>query len=268
MKRLAVLSPVVGLLLSFVVLTTPLAAAQGPATTLPGITVMGVGQASVPAETATIVLMLGSGDYYSEKPMTPPEEEPASSPAASAEQLASPVITALVDAGVPAADIELIGNPFTGDYGPYGGPTTLTLVFTLQDPDAERISALLLAAIDAATAGNMYVTMTGALYGVADCAPLNREARSAAIADAREQASLQADLLDVSLGDIVASRDDAYGAAAYSGMYGGYTQYNTCTLHGALDSTSVLYSVPAFDPAIEPTVTVSAHIELTFAIAP
>lgn len=267
MKRLTVLSPVAGLLLSLFVLASPLASAQGPAVTLPGIIVLGMGQASVPAETATIVLMLGSGDYSYEDPMMM-EGQPAATPASSLGEMAAPVIAALVDAGVPEADIQLISNPFTGDYGPYGGPTMVTLVFTLQDPDAERISTILMAGIDAATDEGMYVNMTGALYGVADCAPIEREARAAAIADAREQATVQAELLDVSLGDVVASRDDVYGAATYSGIYGGMMQNTTCTLRGGLDSTSILYSAPAFDPGIEPTVSVSASIELTFEITP
>lgn len=266
MKRAPFLSPAIAVVLSLLFITTPVATAQPAVTTLPGITVLGMGQVSVPAETATIVLMLGSGAYYKDPAMM--EEQPAATPASSPEVMTEPVIAALVAAGVPETDIELISNPFTGDYGPYGGPALVTLVFTLQDPDAEQISTILMAGIDAATAGGMYVNMTSALYGVADCATLEREARAAAIADARDKATVQAELLDVSLGDVVASRDDVYGAVTYGGVYGGIMQNNTCTLRGGFDSMSILYSAPTFDPGVEPSVTVSAYVELTFEISP
>jgi uncharacterized protein YggE len=245
---------------------TSLVAAQPAMSTLPGITVLGVGQASVPAETATIVMMLGTNAYYKEDPSMMEQASPTPQP--SPEEAAAPVIAALVAAGVPETDITLVSNPFTGDYGPGGGPTSFTIVFTMASPTSTGISDVLIAGIDAARAEGLYVNMTSALYGVADCAALERQARQAAIAHAREQATVQAELLDVSLGDVIASRDDAYGPIAYSGVYGGISQLNTCSLGDNADVINVLYSAPAFDPGVEPTVSLSAYIELTFDISP
>jgi len=267
MKRATFLPSTLAVVLSALFALTPLASAQPAPTTLPGITVLGAGQASVPAETATVILMLASDAYYYGEPVKGEVPAPAT-PSASAEEAAAPVIDALVAVGVPEADIELISNPFVAGYGPYPGPTTFTLVFTLADPTSAGIAELLTAALAAASEGGLYPNMMSALYGVADCASLQREARSAAIADAREQATVQAELLGVSLGDVIASRDDTYGAIAYSGMYGGATQYNSCTLRSGFDPMTAIYSAPAFDPSLEPTVTVSAYVELTFAIAP
>jgi len=266
MKRATFLSPVLALLVSLLITTTPLVAAQPSVSTLPGITVRGVGHATVPAETATIVMMLGTNAYYKEDPSMMEQASPTPQPAP--DEAAAPVISALVAAGVPEADIELVSNPFTGDYGPVGGPTSFTLVFTLANPTSTGIADVLMAGIDAATAEGLYVNMTGALYGVGDCASLERQAREAAIADARSQATVQAELLDISLGDVIASRDDTYGGIAYSGVYGGMSQLNTCTLGDNADVVNILYSAPAFDPGVEPAVLVSAWIELTFDISP
>jgi uncharacterized protein YggE len=267
MMRTSFLSPFLSVILGLFVLSTPGATAQ-PANSPPaGITVTGMGRASGPAETATIVLMLGAGGFVYEDPAMTGKPTVAT-PTAPPDELAEPVIAALEGAGVPRASIELITNPFTGDYGPTGGPTLITLVFTVDNPSAQGISDILLTGIDAATEKGMYVNMTGALYGVADCQRLEREARASAIADARDTASLQAELLDLNLGDVIASRDDTWGAVTYGGIYGGVSQTNRCTLTGNPDPTSIIYNAPAFDPGVEPAVTLHATIELTFAIEP
>jgi uncharacterized protein YggE len=265
MKRLSFLSTVVALLLGSIFITTPLVAAQTMSGPLPGITVVGLGEASAPAETATIVIMLGAGyDYKDPAAMEKPGIWPSSG--ASAEDSVGPVIDALVAAGVPAEEIELVSNPYSGDYGPYGGPTQATLRFTLTDPTTERISEVLDAALAAAMDAGMFVNMTSALYGVADCAQLVREARGAAIEDARGQAGLQAELLDVSLGDVTASRDNPINAMAYSGVYAGSPVFNSCTLGGEVDTINALYSAPPFDPSVAPEVSIQATTELTFEI--
>ena len=144
----------------------------------------------------------------------------------------------------------------------------VSLRFTIAGPTSARIMELLDAATGAATDAGLYVNMTSAFYGVADCASLERAAREDAIADARDQATTQAELLDLSLGNVIASRDDPYAAMAYGGMYSGVPLVNACTL-GTIDgSASSIYNAPSFDPSVEPAVTVTMSLELTFEILP
>lgn len=264
MKRAASLSTVSALLLSFLFLTTPLATAQAVSTSIPGVSVTGQGRASAPAETATIAIMISSGDYYKDPAMMEGQQPASPTPPASAEETVQPVIDALVAAGIPAADIEIITDPSSLYSTPYGAPMMVTLRFTIAGPTSARIMELLGAANQAAIDAGLFVNMSSALYGVADCAILQRAAREDAIADARDQAATQAELLEVSLGGIIASRDDAYGAMAY----GGYVQLNACATDTSDGSMASIYNAPAFDPSVEPAVVMTMNIELTFEIVP
>jgi uncharacterized protein YggE len=266
-KRAASLSPVTALLLSLLLFATPLASAQVMTSSLPGISVTGQGRASAPAETATIAIMVSSGDYYMmEPPMEYGEEEAAiATPEVSAEESIAPVIDALVAAGVPEGDIDVIVDPSSAYSGSWGAPLMQTIRFTIDDPATDRIKELLDTAADAASDAGLFVNMTTALYGVADCDALERDARAAAIADARTRAGLQAELLDVELGDLVASRDDIYGAMIFGGMFTGM-QVNGCLLDAEDASMTSIYNAPPFDPLSQPEVTVTHSVELTFAI--
>ncbi len=263
MKRSSVLSALPVLLLSLVLLAAPGASAQVASTSIPGISVTGFGRASAPAETATIAIMLGSGDYYKDPSMM----ETTPTPSASPEEMVQPVIDALVNAGIPATDIEIIPDPSAYYTSPYGAPMMVTLRFTIDNPSAQGIGDLLGAASSAATDAGLYVNMTSALYGVSDCASLTRGARESAIGHAREQATLQAELLNVGLGDVVASRDDLAGAMYYGGMYVS-GQINSCTMDITDGSMTSIYNAPTFDPSAEPMVTMTAAVELTFEIDP
>jgi uncharacterized protein YggE len=261
MRRVPLLSSVVAFLLGSLLLAAPLATAQTVPPPLAGISVLGSGQASATAETATVVLMLGSNFYYEDPKMMEPV---TATPTAPPEEVVVPVINALVGAGVPETGIEILANPYSGDYGPGGGPMTVLLRFELQNPTTEGISQILDAALPAARDAGLFVNMSGVIYGVADCATLEREARIAAIADAREQASVQAELLDLSVGDVIASRDDIYSAM----MYGGYVPINSCTSQVYSPSISTLYSAPPFDPSMPAEVMVVVNVDLTFEIVP
>ena len=260
MSRFPLLSPVVALLLGSLLFASPLAAAQNLPQPVAGISVMGSGRASAPAETATIVLMLGAGYSYEEPQLMEPET--SSTPPMTAEEMIAPVLKALVDAGVPEADIEILANPYAGGYGPDGSPMAVSLRFELQDPTVDGISALLDPAVVAARDAGLFINMAGVIYGVADCAALQREARTAAIADARDKATMQAELLEVTAGEVIASRDDL----STSMMYGGYTPINTCTLPSSDSPMASLYSAAPFDPGLPAEVTVVINVEITFGI--
>lgn len=263
MIQIPVFQRLIAVVMTTLVLSTPgIATSQQVSGNLAGITVWGTGTSSAPAETATIVLMVVNDIIYEEPMATEPDAEPDATP--HADDTATPVIDALVGAGIPADDIEMIVNPYSGDYGPYGGPVTVTLRFTIDDPTTDIISGYLDAALDASRENGLYLTMMGAVYGVDDCAPLKRESRQAAIVDAREQATLQAELLGVSLGEVTASRDDPYTPA----MYGNGFPTNSCTMDEAGPSVSSIYSAPPFDATVSPQVTVATHLEMTFGIEP
>lgn len=263
MKRPSLLTAFPVLLLSFALLAAPGASAQVASTSIPGISVTGFGRASAPAETATIVIMLGSGDSYKDPSMMETTPTPPGSP----QEMAQPVIDALANAGVPAAAVEVLTDASSYYTTPYGTPMMVTLRFTIDSPSSQGIGDLLGVATTAASDAGLYVNMTSALYGVADCASLVRGARENAIGHAREQATLQAELLDVGLGDIVASRDDLAGAMYYGGMYVS-GQVNSCTMDVTDGSMASVYNAPAFDPSAEPMVTMTSAIELTFEIVP
>jgi|GEM_PF-5757392 len=263
MRRITMLPSMLAFLTTVLVLFAPMATAQSAVAPLAGLSVSGFGMVNVPAETATVVLILGSGYYGDENPMV---ETPVVSQISQAE-ISAPVVEAIAAAGVPTDAIHTVINPYSGDYGPSGGPITIMLVFDLQNPTVDEISDILDDAFAAAHDWGLYVTMAGAMYGVTDCATLMREARQSAIADAREQAALQAELLDVSLGEIIASHDDPYAAMSYGG-YGGIPTVNTCTTKLPLTSVTTLYSVPLFDPGIPAEVSIVTNVNLTFEILP
>lgn len=266
MRRVPLTSSIVALLLgSLLLVAAPLATAQMSPPAPAGITVLGTGSASAPAETATVVLMVGQG-YYEE--MMPEMQKPSGTPRMSPEETAAPVVDALATVGVRKADIEILSNPYSGDYGPTGGPATTFIRFDVAAPTTEQISELLDAAIPAAVETGLYMNMASVVYGVADCAALERQAREAAIADAREQAELQAELLGVSLGDLVASRDDPYAELMYAGGYSGVVPVNSCTQGPMNQGTSILYGAAPFDPNMPAEVTLVDYVELTFDMEP
>lgn len=261
MRRLSHSPTVVALLVAVFALLAPAVSAQVLNPALPGITVQGTGRATAPAETATVVLILVNQQVYMpvDGAMMP---DPASTPAVSPEEMAAPVIAALVAAGVPAEDIEMLVNPFSTEWGPYGGPVTVNLRFTVENPAPDQLAAILDPALVAATDAGLFVNMTGVLYAVMDCAALEREAMVNAIADGRANAGAQAELLGVDLGDLTASRTDPYAAM----MFGGYPVTNACAPGMNAPGVSSVWSVPPFDPTMPAEVTVQANVELTFDI--
>jgi uncharacterized protein YggE len=265
MKHVPFLPPIVALALTFL-LAAPSVAAQQVTASLPGITASGMGTASAPAETAFVVISVGSDPYmYAGGPaVDQPAMEP-NAPIVTAEEIAAPIVDALVTAGLSVAEIEVTSNTYGGGYGPYGGPQTVFISFELADPTVEGIMELLDPAIAAAIGARLFVNMTSVVYGVADCAPLQREAREAAIADARANAELQSDLLGVSLGDVVASRDNPFGAY---GPYYGPVPVNTCSAETVDPKYIGMYGGPAFDPMMPAEVAVQSSVELTFEILP
>ena len=254
------------------VLGDALAATFGlaPATALaqdvpaPGITTIGYGEASAPAETATLQIVLTQEEYG---PPRPPRGD--ATPGAEQREAAAPAVDALVSAGVAEEDIELVVSPALGEYyGPFG-PGAVRLDVAVEEPTTERVQELINAAILGAAEEDLFVGQVGVGYEVADCAALERQARQAAIEDARERAELQADLLGVELGDPVASSDrpvdptaglvEYFGPSAFTG--GG------CAPPLPRATAGAPVTLPLFDPTTEAEVEVYVQVAITFEIA-
>ena len=190
-----------------------------------GITVQGYGSAAVTADSAILELSFG-GKATGVEPAQRDSSEPGSSGGGSSgeaqPQLAlqvqqiteadlKPVVDAIVAAGVPAADVEVIVTPYYGDPS-YGGSATVRATVR----DIGKVDAVVAAANDAASGlTDISLFGTNVSYTVADCAALERSATEAAVADARDRATNFAGVLGVGLGDVA-------GASNYSSsLYGG-----------------------------------------------
>lgn len=180
-----------------------------------------------------------------------------------------PIVTALIDAGVPEDEIDVIVGPFLAEVGISFGPAIAMIVVVVNDPKSEQLGDLVDTATAAASNERLVVGRTSAVYAVEDCVPLEREAREMAVNDARYQADIMAELVGVSLGDIIGTRDlPAEPSQATFGPYGPVMPTNTtpCGSEALLTNPYATFLLPPFDPTIEPEVTVSVVLELTVAV--
>ncbi|MDP2674395.1 MAG: SIMPL domain-containing protein [Dehalococcoidia bacterium] len=194
-----------------------------------GITVQGFGSAAITADSAILEFYFGgkaTGVEPAQRDSSVPgssgsssgggtSAEPAPQLAVQAQQITEadlkPVVDAIVAAGVPAANVEVIVTPYYGDPS-YGGSATVRATVS----NVDSVGAVVKAATDAA-AGLTDISMQGTnvSYTVSDCAALERAAMEAAVKDARERGTNFAGVLGVGLGDVA-------GASNYSSsLYGG-----------------------------------------------
>ena len=190
-----------------------------------GITVQGYGSAAVTADSAILELSFGgkaTGVEPAQRDSSEPgssgggtSAEPAPQLAVQAQQITEadlkPVVDAIVAAGVPAADVEVIVTPYYGDPS-YGGSATVRATVG----NVDSVQAVVKAATDAgAGLGDITMQGTNVSYTVSDCAALEKAATEAAVQDARDRATNFAGVLGVGLGDVA-------GASNYSSsLYGG-----------------------------------------------
>ena len=255
---------IIGALAVAVVLGAPLAARAQQASDLPveGLTVIGYGKSSAPAESAEIQLLATYQDYG------PPRAPDRNSVPGEAEREAvAPMVEALVAAGVPEEDIEIVVSAAIGVfYGP-GGPGVARVDIQLDDPTQEWISELIDAGIIGAAEENLVLGQIGVAYAVADCAPLEREAREIAFADAETRADLQAEVMGVERGGVVASSDLPVAADALNAYYGLYVPSQLpCSPPGPAPTTGAPVSAPPFDPTDQAEVNVFVQVAVTFAL--
>lgn len=259
MRKGTVLQSVIGIMLAIAVLGPQAVTAQSTRTDSSGLTVTGIGEASAPAQSATVHLVVGLGSYG-----PPQAPSPDATPGAQERASIAPVISSLADVGVGEDAIETIVGPYIGESLGIGGPAIALFRIELNDPSNERITDVVNAAIVGAAQERLIVGRVNVTYGIDDCASMEREARENAIADAREQADVQAELLDVTLGDLTGARDVSYGIESVLGVYSSMPPSSGCAPIETPDTAFLAYGPPTFDPTEEPVVTVHAQIEMTF----
>ena len=195
-----------------------------------GITVQGFGSANIKADSAILEFYFGgkaTGVEPAQRDSSVPgssgsssagggtSAEPAPELAVQAQQITEadlkPVVDAIVAAGVPAADVEVIVTPYYGDPS-YGGSATVRATVS----NVDSVGAVVQAATKAGAAlTDISMQGTNVSYTVSDCAALEKAAMEAAVKDARDRATNFAGVLGVGLGDVA-------GASNYSSsLYGG-----------------------------------------------
>lgn len=227
------------------------AALPEPAT---GITVLGYGTAAAAPDGARVTLHIG--------------EEPAYGPGGPEMSFVDPVDLEhvrdfLVEKGVEESVIEINFLSRSYFYGPsnYGGELTFPY------SDLDNLRTLLQALLDEMKARRgPAIQGAGTVFLVEDCAALEKEAMKAALDDARQRALQMAELLEMSLGRVIAVSEDlspsgaarpAGGCIAFNAQRtsGGYTAYT------ALGSAGLLTNSPS-------KVEVAIMLKATFALEP
>lgn len=241
--------------------STAIAQQQGVPPTA-GITVIGYGSASVPAETATLQMVISTSNYGS-----PTVLQPGATPGAQEREDIQPTLDALMAAGVAEDQIDVLISPVqTSYYGP-AGPAVARIDVSLDAPTPERIRELVDAATVGAAGERLVLGQVGVGYGVADCAGVDRQAREAALADAGRRGDVQAELLGVTLGDVVSASDLPLNPYTSISPYFGFALSQLpCSpdLPSLTDGVSILS--PPYDPTAEAVVEVYAQVTVTYAI--
>jgi uncharacterized protein YggE len=238
-----------------------------------GIIAQGFGRATAPADTARIQFVVSkSGGIYAEplpaKPLatpegnvegeavtaTPPEiyPYPSPTPPAVTEAELQPLVDAIKAQGVSDSDIQVTVYPSSYN-GPYGASTARVAV-TLRDP--KRAGELIDAGNQAvAESGTLYIQNVGVIYDVNSCDTLLKEARKAAVEDARANGAGLAEALGVGLGAI-------QGASEYSYDPNGYS---SCQPQSQMPYYQ--YEGPSFDPAQPAEVQILSNVTISFAMS-
>jgi uncharacterized protein YggE len=241
----------------------------GPFAGQPSLVATGYGEASVPAETATLQMLLGPGDYpdmmIGDGSARPAGEDPA----AAAAEASRPIVEALQTAGIAPGDIRTVVSPSLdpGFQGPAGGQYGVRIDITVHQPSGDGMNRLVNAAGAAAMAGRLGLAQVGVEYGVADCAPLERQARERANADARAKAEQQAELLGSPLGALILASDAPATSAGTGSPGGGCAPPAARSVPLSPWDRSGLVTFPAFDPAAPAEATARVEVSLTFSLS-
>ncbi len=238
-----------------------------------GIVVQGYGRATAPADTALIqftVSKYGMIAYSKDVPSVaqggavgqgsapvevtpiapPPDMYPTPTPVAPiTEADLQPLVDAIKAQGVSDSDIKVTIYP---SGSPYGGQTASVAV-TLGDPS--RTGDVINAANQAlAQGGTISIQNVGVTYSVSDCDALLKEARKAAVEDARANGAGLADALGVGLGGIQGASEYSYDPLGYSACQ-------------PQSGPMPYYQGPSYDPAQPAQVQIISNVTISFAIS-
>ena len=228
-----------------------------------GITTTGHGEASGPAESATLeFLIVDEQAFYGGPPQAAPVE---ATPGAMARETVAP-ITDVIEASGLAESVEVV-VPVVREL--YNQSPLVRIEVTVANPDLDALATLVTEVSRAAGGERLLVAYVGARFETSDCATLEREARAAALADAEGRATIQAELLGVGLGTVVASVDvDVTGSAVPYGSP--VASGSNCDAVASVDSLgqfTVGATLPRFDPMSDSgEVEIYRQLQVTFAI--
>lgn len=243
-------------------------AAQFVTSTEPAVAVTGFGEATAPAETAAVQVLVREAfdeSQYGDMGMIEVDSAMAATPVPEAvvtEERLAPLGEAAVAAGADQDAIDVFLNPIAPDsFNSRGGVARID--FTVAAPTVEQLSSMATAMSDAATADGLAIEAFAVEYRVADCGPLAEEASRTAVAKAAERAAVMADLLSVETGEVVAASD-------FSGIYGPTPTSGNCASregtffssgYGGLETT-----FEEFDRSAPAEVSTAAQISVSYAI--
>lgn len=212
-----------------------------------GLTVVGMGSATAPADTAVIYL-----NYYSNYYPQPAENSsmaPSLPPTPTAADI-KPVVDALVAAGAIANNIETNVDP--------NALGSFRVRVKFENPTQAKIQALV-AAANAAASKNGKFSTGGAQVGyfTNNCPALETEARRLAMADARSRSNALATTADVTLGNLVSVMESA--TVGYYG--GGFTTCPSAADNQALQDPYAMQGVDLLSPSV---VRVNSSVSVTY----
>jgi uncharacterized protein YggE len=261
MRTIVLIRSVIAVLIAGLLVGSPVFAQIPPPSD--GITVLGQGTASAPAERSTFQISY-SGEMYG-PPLAP---EPGATPGAEEREALQPVVDALIAAGVDETEITVVvspflTNPFSGPFGPISG----YVEFSIDDPSAESIEQIMNAAVSGGAESGILTSSIDVTHHIDDCTELRREAGAGAYENARQLAGQQAEIMGVTLGDVTASRDAYfYAPGIISGPLTGNVDSDSCTYSPATMASYTTYGPRPASLGAEPEVTVIVATEVTFAI--
>lgn len=219
------------------------APALGP--NLPGVTVVGIGEARGKPDKAIVRFTIGSGGQFSGP------EGVAAEPIEERELV--PVVEALKQAGASAESFA-VNTYAASPYGGFGSGAQITLTW----PHPEEIDKAVEAAQDVVRAKTRYsVQNVETLFTTSSCPSLEDRAWKAAIADAASRATRLAGLTGGGVGQVIAVSEAGGGSSPYfdSGLQG-------CQ---ALRSLPPPLLGPSFSEGSPDAVKVRVSLQVTFA---
>ena len=268
--------------------------AQISPTDEPTLVVTGLGQVGAPAETAIIQMLFSTGGYdplgmavptTGEEPAVtavpgeaeaspapgaepnaagpqPRGQEAAQGPARVTEEALEPMVQALTGAGVAEDKVTVIVSPALSSFFGPGGPGGGRVDAEIARPSLEQVNDLINAAADAADANGMILQQVGVLYDVADCAPLEREAKLETIANGRAQAEEMAALLGAELVALLQAVENPFVFPPFSGREGGCAPNPDYGLYGP----GAAITAPPFDPLQPAEAKAYSQVTMVFTI--